>query len=220
MNTSRNVLVTIVAVSALAAAAQDLVDVKVNLPKPVYLGTPCTYVTATLEPAPFKDPDPIKAPKGATNLALHKPVTASGKPNFGDLAMVTDGVNTHEEKNVVELGPGQGWIQIDLGNPSTIYAIVLWHYYATERVYFDLIMQVSDDPGFKTDVTTVYNNDGDNSSAMGEGKDKEYVETYRGRVVRIPDGAQGRYVRLHCRGNAESDMTHYIEVEVIGLPKG
>ena len=73
-------------------------------------------------------------------------------------------------------------------------------------------------PGFKTGVTTVFNNDHDNSSKLGAGKDKEYIEVAEGKLF-DPKGAKGRYVRLYSNGNTTNDLTHYVEVEVYGSPK-
>ena len=97
-------------------------------------------------------------------------------------------------------------------------AILAWHYHSQARVYRDVIVQVSDDPAFKTGVTTVFNNDHDNSSKLGAGKDKEYIEVAEGRLF-DPKGAKARYVRLYSNGNTTNDLNHYVEVEVYGLPK-
>ena len=79
-------------------------------------------------------------------------------------------------------------------------------------------MQVSDDPKFKTGVTTVFNNDHDNTSKLGAGKEKEYIEVAEGKLI-DPKGAKGRYVRLSSNGNTTNDLNHYVEVEVYGLAK-
>ena len=117
----------------------------------------------------------------------------------------------------MELAPGLQWVQIDLQQRAVIDAIALWHYPATPRVYHDVVVQVSDDPDFRTGVTTVFNNDYDNSSGLGAGRDMEYVEDYRGRVIET-GGAAGRYVRLYSAGNIDNDQNHYVEVEVYGRP--
>ncbi len=77
------------------------------------------------------------------------------------------------------------------------------------------MVQVSDDAEFKSGVTTLYNNDYDDSSKLGKGSDKPYVESRFGLLV---DGkkTKGRYVRLYSAGNTSNDMNHYIEVEVFG----
>jgi hypothetical protein len=110
-------------------------------------------------------------------------------------------------------------VQIDLEVVADIYAIVVWHFHAAERVYFDVVVKTADDAGFTKDVQSVYNNDHDNSSGLGVGEDKEYVETYEGRLIPLRDkGIQGRYVRLYSNGNTSDETNHYIEVEVYGLP--
>ena len=95
-----------------------------------------------------------------------------------------------------------------------IYALLLWHYHKQARVYFDVVMQVSNDPDFEKS-TTIYNNDHDNSAEQGVGKDNHYVETSEGRLVDAK-GVKGRYVRFYSGGNNASDLNHYIEVEVYG----
>jgi len=42
-------------------------------------------------------------------------------------------------------------------------------------------------------VTTVFNNDHDNTSGLGAGKDKEYIETFDGKLF-DPKGVKARYV--------------------------
>ena len=76
---------------------------------------------------------------------------------------------------------------------------------------------MSDDPEFLTGVTTVFNNDSDNSAGLGAGKDRAYIESYEGKLIRIT-GATGRYVRLYSNGNSTNKLNHYIEVEVFGQP--
>ena len=78
-----------------------------------------------------------------------------------------------------------------------------------------MIIQVSDDIEFKTGVTTVYNNDYDESSKLGKGSHNPYAESRFG-IVADAKGAKGRYVRLYSTGNTSNEMNHYIEVEVYG----
>jgi len=118
----------------------------------------------------------------------------------------------------VELGPMPQWVQIDLGSSHALSAILLWHYHSQARVYRDVVVQVSDDPAFKAGVTTVFNNDHDNSSKLGVGPDKEYIEVAEGRLI-DPKSVKGRYVRLYSNGNTTNDLNHYVEVEVYGSPK-
>ena len=154
----------------------DMQEVKFDLPKPVFAGTPKNIPPGTTVQKPTGKPrPPLVAPAGTANVALNKKVTSSDNdPVVGKLDLVTDGSKEGTEGSWVELGPGIQWVQIDLEKPTTIYGVLLWHQHADPRVYRDVIVQISDDPEFKKDVTTVFNNDQDNSSQMGAGKDYEY----------------------------------------------
>ena len=157
-------------------------------------------------------------PAGTTNLAKGKKVTASDNdPTEGTLDLITDGDKEGDEGSWVELGPGKQWIQIDLEKEADIYALMVWHFHSQERVYFDVVAQVSDDPKFETGVTTIYNNDSANELGLGAGKDQPYIETYQGKLMEA-NGVKGRYVRLYSKGNTTNKLNHYIEVEVFGKP--
>lgn len=198
------------------AHAEDLEEVKIELPEPFFGGTPLDYWGPNLEPEDYKDRPPFMAPKGTTVVSRGKPVTSSFKnPIVGRLEQVTDGDKDYAKTSLVELGAGLQWVQIDLEKEHEIYAILVWHFHEGKRVYFDVVVQVSNDPDFKDGVTTVYNNDHDNSSGLGVGKDKEYIENHKGRLIPV-DGVKARYVRLYSNGNTANDMNHYVEVEVLG----
>ena len=194
-------------------------ELKLKLPKPMFIGTPTNIKSANLEPITGKPRPAFYVPKGTVLLSLKKPVTSSdSNPVIGDLDMVTDGEKSGGDGYFIELGPGPQWVQIDLGAPHPLSAILAWHYHSQARVYRDVVVQVSDDAAFKTGVTTVYNNDHDNSSKLGVGKDKEYIEVAEGRLF-DPKGAKGRYVRFSSKGNTTNDLNHYVEVEVYGMLK-
>lgn len=194
-------------------------ELKLKLPKPMFIGTPTNIKSPNLEPITGKPRPPFYVPKGTTLLSQKKPISASDEqPVIGDLDMIDDGEKNGGDGYFVELGPGTQWVQVDLGASHPIYAILAWHYHSQARVYHDVIVQVSDDPKFKTGVTTLYNNDHDNSSKLGAGKDKEYIEVAEGRLFDAK-GAKGRYVRLYSNGNTTNDLNHYVEVEVYGLAK-
>ena len=198
--------------------AEDKIPLQSKLPKPLFAGTPAPFKVANLE-KPRKGKRPaFMVPAGTINLAAGKTVTSSDDwPVIGELEFVTDGDKEGEEGYYVELGPELQQIQIDLQNPAAIYAILIWHYHGQPRVYHDIITQISNDPKFETEVHTVYNNDHDNSARFGVGRDKAYIETYEGRLIKV-DGITGRYVRLYSNGNTTDAMNHYIEVEVFGQP--
>jgi len=138
------------------------------------------------------------------------------EPIIGEKEFVTDGEKSGEDGYYVEFGPGVQYVQIDLEDSFHLYTILVWHYHSQARVYRDVIVQVSDDPDFITGVKTVFNNDHDNSSGLGIGKDKEYIETNEGRLI-DPRGVEARYIRLYSKGNTSNDINHYVEVEVYGI---
>ncbi len=201
-------------------ADPNKVPLKLELPKPKFSGTPKNIKFGEHREKPHAKPrGPILVPKGATtNVALGKPVTSSDPmPIIGELGFVTDGDKEGTEGSYVELGPGLQWVQIDLGQPVQMHAIVLWHYHAEGRVYFDVVAQAADDPDFISNVRTLYDNDYDNSAGLGVGEDKEYLEMYEGRYIPV-DGVTARYLRFYSAGNTSNDMNHYVEVEVYGTP--
>jgi F5/8 type C domain len=203
-----------------AAAAQETGKevLQIQLPKPMFVGTPKNIRTPNLETITGRPRGPFLVPSGTVLLSAGKPVRSSDKePVIGEIGFVTDGKKSGEDGYYVELGPMLQWVQIDLGKSQELTAIVAWHYHSQARVYRDVIVQVSDDKDFVTGVTTVFNNDHDNTSGLGAGKDKEYIETFDGRLF-DPKGVKGRYVRLYSAGNTSNDMNHYVEVEVYGLP--
>jgi hypothetical protein len=203
-------------VGAQAPAGQE--ELKLKLPKPMFIGTPTNIRSPNLEKVTGKSRPPFYVPKGTALLSLKKTVTSSdSQPVIGELDMITDGEKSGGDGYFVELGPTPQWVQIDLGAPHALYAILLWHYHSQARVYHDVVVKVSDDASFKTGVT-VFNNDHDNSAKLGAGTDKEYIEVAEGRLI-DPKGAKGRYVRFYSNGNTTNDLSHYVEVEVYGAPK-
>jgi hypothetical protein len=106
------------------------------------------------------------------------------------------------------------YVQLDLGKRHAVEAIVLWHFHEYERVYHDVVVVASDDPEFRNGVV-LFNNDHDDSSGLGRGADKEYVEKTEGKLVE-GQGAVARYVRLYSNGNSADDANTYVEVEVFG----
>lgn len=194
----------------------DWQPLQIELPEPFFGGTPIDYWGPNLEPESYKDRDPFFAPPGVTNVALEKKVTSSFEdPMVGELEQVTDGDKNYAKSSLVELGTGAQWVQIDLEKEYELYAILVWHFHEGKRVYFDVVVQASNDPEFKEGVTTVYNNDHNNSSGLGVGQDKEYVESYQGRLMKV-DAVRARYLRLYTNGNTANEMNHYVEVEVYG----
>jgi hypothetical protein len=205
--------------SPLQGQDQGKEELKVKLPKPMFIGTPRNITSPNLEKITGKPRGAFFVPQGTKLVSWNKPVTSSDRqPVIGELGFVTDGEKAGEDGYFVELGPGKQWVQVDLKTPSHLQAILVWHYHSQARVYRDVIVQVSEDKDFITGVTTLFNNDHDNSSGLGVGKDKEYIETYEGKLI-DPRGIKARYVRLWSNGNTANDMNHYVEVEIYGTPE-
>ena len=215
---TKNCSLLAVLLVASAALAQDKVVLNTKLPPPLFVGTPVPINVPNLEP-PIRGKRPdFLVPAGTVNLARNKKVSASDdSPDVGTLDLVDDGDKAGDEGSWVELGPGKQWVQIDLAKKANIYAVLVWHFHSQARVYRDVVVQVSDDPTFKSGVTTIFNNDFHGDLGLGAGKDLNYIETYQGKLIDAK-GVSGRYVRLYSNGNTANKLNHYIEVEVWGKP--
>jgi hypothetical protein len=207
-----------VAASEAARAAGGGTFLSTDLPAETLEGTPSPMNLPRLIAVPTAAPT-MRVPEGTVLLSHGKPVTSSDSdPIIGSLDLITDGDKDAGEGYFVELLDGLQWVQIDLEQQAEIQAVWVWHYHSQRRAYHDVIVQISDDPMFQKNVTTVFNNDYDNSSGMGRGSDHPYVESRFGLLVDAK-GTPGRYVRLYSDGNTANDMNHYIEVEVFGIPR-
>ncbi len=205
----------LLATTLVTAVSADTAVLTLEFPPPKVTSTPAPIRLPNLEAPNAKAPE-IIVPADVTNVAAGKTVTSSDPwPIIGELDMVSDGDKESEDGYYVELGEMQQWVQIDLEAPTEIYGIGLWHYHAQPRAYLDVIVQVSNDPDFTEGVTTLFNNDHDDSSGMGRGSDPAYVEKNHGRLI-PGQQAVGRYVRLYSNGNSSDGLNHYIEVEVFG----
>jgi F5/8 type C domain-containing protein len=188
-----------------------------QLPAPTLKGTPEDLPKApTIEPISDKPRPPFMVPKGVKNVALGRPVTASVQPFNGELSQITDGKKEAYDSDAVEMKKGTQWAQVDLGGQYAIYAIVLWHDHRYIQVMHGVIVQVSDDPEFKTGVQTLFNNDLDNTSRLGAGNDREYFETNQGKLIDAK-GVKARYVRGYTRGGSSSALNCWQEIEVYAL---
>ena len=188
------------------------------LPKPTFEGTPIDVRSPHIEAyrGDGVPPPPLLVPEGTRLLSRGRDVTCNDAgPKKADLALVTDGDKQYSPFAYLELAPGVRWIQIDLGTNAEIHAVCLWRERPEQRVYHDTVVQVSNDPAFAKGVTTLFNNDYDNSAGLGSGPDKEYYEDHFGRRV-AARGTRARYVRITSNGNTSDPYNHYTEVEVYG----
>jgi len=188
-----------------AAPEQGKEELKLQLPKPMFVGTPRNINSPNLEKVTGKSRGPFFVPTGTKLLSLNKPVASSDtQPVIGDVAYLTDGEKSGEDGYFVELGPGKQYAQVDLKAPDLLNAILVWHYHAQARVYRDVVVQVSDDKDFVTGVTTVFNNDHDNSSGLGLGKD-----SFRRAAGNLTDGARLGHsdaARVRFRGGPQDSV--------------
>lgn len=196
--------------------AGDKEKLKIKYPKPLVKGTEVPKGIPNLEKARAKGAKPklLEIPKGCKNVAVDKEVTGSDEdPSVGELDMITDG--DADGREFVQFKKGLQNIVIDLEEEYELHAVHLWHYHVEPRVYYDVVIQVSNDPDFITGVKTVFNNDHDNSSGLGKGKDKNYIEEFYGKSIKIKP-TKGQYVRLWSKGSSGDKANHYVEVQVYG----
>lgn len=154
----------------------------------------------------------VKTVDSTTNLALGI-VPTSPSSGWKNLSYVTDGIKS--SSNYADSGTGTGlqYIQLDLGKAFDLSYIKLWHLVGYDRQYHDVIVKISNDPNFTTGVTTVYNNDTNNSAGMGTGTNSEYIETTAG--LSIPfSTVSARYVRFYSNGSSVNNYNHYAEIEL------
>jgi len=198
--------------------AADTVPLVLKLPMHTVKGTPEDLPTGpNIEPPPKNPPAPLQVPAGVVNVAAGKKVTSSVAPYSGELSQITDGKREPYDEDVVEFKKGTQWVQVDLGASYAIYAIAMWHDHRLLQAMHDVVIQVSDDPEFKTGVTTLFNNDTDDSSKLGVGTDREYFELEYGRII-AAKGVKARYVRGYTKGSSLTAINCWQEIEVYALP--
>src|SRR5512145_2482712 len=100
-------LVAAVQLAGRAEAADKLVPIPIQLPKPMFEGTPQNLKVPNLMKPLGRPRDPFLAPAGVVNVAKGKKVTSSDmEPVIGELAQAVDGDKKGVEGSFVELGPG------------------------------------------------------------------------------------------------------------------
>ena len=195
---------------ALCAAGvfAEKVAIKFELPPPHSSGTPKEIKSDNREP----EVEPEYTKKLTTE---NTKVTTSEEAVTGDNDYVVDGDKTPDATSMLQLPGGLQWVQLDLGAEHTIAAVCVWHDQGDERVYKDVIVQISNDANFVDGVKTIFNNDHDNTAKLGKGTDKEYRERNDGRPMDAKL-TKGRYVRCYSNGSTSEPVNNYIEIEVFG----
>jgi hypothetical protein len=191
---------------------EGMVPLEIKLPAPAFKGTPKDIqLSSYVEPLSDKPRPPMMVPPGLKNLASGAKVTSSDANATPEtLAKITD-------QSIIFLRKGTQYIQMDLGSPSDLFAIVIWHAHNSAKVYHDVIVQVADDAAFTQNARIIFNNDQDNSSKLGAGTDREFFETNEGKLINAK-GEKAQFIRFYSKGSTESALNEYTEIEVYGRP--
>lgn len=164
--------------------------------------------------------------ESTVNVALDKAVSTNGTVSGGgSVSIVTDGARASSGYVLISVADGPKWVQVDLGQAYAISRInVLNDWGGTSgvaRTGRDHVVQLSNDPTFATGVTTVFNNDSDNSSGLGAGSDAAYQEPTdgTGKNIVLTTPVNARYVRSwangHVRVTGETNLVNTpVELEV------
>ncbi|CAI6079335.1 right-handed parallel beta-helix repeat-containing protein [Cohnella sp. JJ-181] len=107
------------------------------------------------------------------------------------------------------------YAQIDLGALYDVSKVKMWHFFSDGRTYKDVIVQLSQTADFSSYVTTVFNNDKDNSAGQGYGVDSEYAEGAGGKTVSFQP-ILARYARFWIGGNNTDPYNQFVELQVYG----
>jgi hypothetical protein len=201
------------------APADGSVPLQIKLPAPAFKGTPKDLqVGPNVEPLSDKPRPPMMVPPGLKSITKDAKVSCSDKNVAAEnLARLNDGDKEASDQSIIFLRKGTQWVQMDLGSPQEIFAVVIWHAHNMAKVYHDVIVQVADDADFIENVRTVFNNDSDNTSGLGVGTDREYFESYEGKLINAK-GVKARFIRFYSKGSTESALNEYTELEVFGRP--
>jgi len=225
MKITKQISYGLIAVSVLVAgalqlrAADDLVPLNLKLPAEAFKGTPKDIKTnAYTEPYPDKPRPAMMVPSGLKNLTKGAKTTTSDKNATQEmLDKITDGDKEAADQSIIFLRKGTQYVQLDLGSPNEVFAIVIWHAFNAAKVYHDVVVQIADNADFTQNVKTIFNNDQDNSSGLGVGTDREYFETHEGKLVDAK-GVKAQFIRFYSKGSTESALNEYTEIEVYGRP--
>src|SRR5215471_15039638 len=195
------------------------VPLELKLPAPAFKGTPKDIqLSSYVEPLSDKPRPPMMVPPGLKNLAAGAKVTSSdANANAETLAKITDGDKEASDQSIIFLRKGTQYIQMDLGAPSELFAIVIWHAHNSAKVYHDVVVKVADDAEFTKNARIIFNNDQDDSSKLGAGTDREYFETNEGKLINAK-GQKAQFIRFYSKGSTESALNEYTEIEVYGRP--
>jgi parallel beta-helix repeat protein len=154
------------------------------------------------------------------NVAFGKPVTVSDPNailNGANPSIITDGDTARAHYVLVSVQNGAQYVQVDLRQPYDVAKVTIWNDYNPDRPRReqDVIIQLSNDPTFSKGVTTIFNNDQDNSAGQGAGHDQEYVNPTdgSGKTVVVDSPVSARYARVWTNGQHYVDDGSYAPVD-------
>lgn len=157
-------------------------------------------------------------------------LVSTSNPPIARLGLETDGNKICDETGLACYQPDNDlqWTQYDLKAPHEIDGIGMWYYYnpnakdeSEYRINRDIIVQLSNDPEFKEEVVTVYNNDQDNSAGQGIGTDEEFKATPEGKQISF-EPVTAQYIRFWVNGftsenGSEGNWNNVLEYEAYGV---
>ncbi|MDP6746962.1 MAG: discoidin domain-containing protein [Candidatus Poribacteria bacterium] len=98
-------------------------------------------------------------------------------------------------------------VTVDLGKPTLINTIKLWHYWADGRAYRDNKVAVSLEGKFAGEEIVIFDST----------HDGEYPETREGKTFAF-NPVETRYIRCWANGNTVNKWTHFVELQAfLGL---
>jgi len=190
--------------------------IKPDFPRPMFVGSPAPLpeLPPNMIEGNYSQEREVRIPRRVSLLSRGVPVTGSDPAPLGEFSWITDGDKQGDDGYFVDLLPGQQWIQLDLGEPRELWLLWIWMYHKTGVIYKDVIIELATREDFR-DARIVFNNDHDDTSGMGAGRDTSWIETNLGRPIRL-QGQRARFIRLYSNGRSVDDTNHWIEVEAYG----
>lgn len=147
------------------------------------------------------------------NAALNKAVTSNGTAGGGALSNVTNGNLARGDYALISTSDGPKYVQVDLADSYDIVGVNIRSDWGSDagsyRYGHDYVVQLAADAAFTTGVTTIFNNDADNTLGLGAGEDPLYIEPADGAGLHIPleTPVAARYVRYWANGHTRVNGT-------------
>jgi len=125
-----------------------------------------------------------------------------------------DGDKEAAEPSIVLLRKGTQYVQMDLGSPAEIFAIVLGMRMLSRRFITTSLSRRPTTLSSKRTLRHLQQRPGQHLWPRGRHR-PEYFETRYGKRIDAK-GVKARYLRFYSKGSTESALNEYTEVEVYG----